>query len=73
MGLTPQEAKVVDLRDGGMLPREIARVTGIHYRTVERIVGMYSDDIAADARHRRKMAQASRALLAGIQAAGGHR
>lgn len=66
-GLTPQEASVMELRDRGMMPAQIAMELGIAHTTASRIVFMYDDDPRHDHAYRRKMAAASAVLVARLK------
>jgi predicted transcriptional regulator len=62
-GLTPQETKVMALRDRALTPKQIAKELGIAHAAVSRICSMYDDDPRHDLAYRRKMATASALLL----------
>lgn len=66
-GLTPQEARVMALRDRSLTPKQIAQEMGINHATVSRIVSMYDDDPRHDIASRRKMAAASALFLKRLQ------
>lgn len=61
-GLTPQEDAVMQLRDQGLVPRQIAFELGISPDRAARIVAMY-DGRSDQSRHNAMMARGSRMLL----------
>lgn len=70
MAFTQREQRVLDLRDQGLAPAEIAARLNISRRAAERIVYDYCDCPSVDRANQTTVIEGSRALLAAMVAAG---
>ena len=70
MGMSPREAQVMDLFDGGSKREEIARELGLSLDRVNSIVGTYPVDTSEVRRERQAMQHADAAFVAALQREG---
>lgn len=69
-GLKPQEQAIMDLRERGMVAKDIAARLGINHRRVASVIGNFGDVELRDRGEARSMRQRSAAFLARLKAEG---
>lgn len=73
MGLTANEAAVLERFDSGQSIQQIARATGFLRRTVQEMISRYDVSLAQDARYELALRSQSAQLGELVRQAGGHR